>query len=130
VKSAGVEMAEKLGECEGSENDDGEEAGAVLVVEAVAGFEVRVVVWRAWEVDIWDVDVDVNVEDAGVEEAVGGVDHPDGYEHRGGGSPGKDEVGAAGDEEGPEGGDGWGVEGEKMPEGERGVVRFLRTLRY
>ncbi len=61
--------------------------------------------------------------EAGVQQAVGGVDHPDGEEHGGWLGPGKMEVGAAGDEDGPEGGYGGGVEGEEMPEGEGGVAR-------
>ncbi len=59
---------------------------------------------------------------AGVQEAVGGVDHPDGEEHGGWLGPGEMDVGAAGDEDGPEGGYGGGVEGEEMPEGEGGVA--------
>ena len=48
--------------------DSGEEGGAMAVVEVVAGFEVLLLPGLA-------------VEQAGVEQAVGGVEHPDGEEH-------------------------------------------------
>ena len=66
------------------------------------------------------------MEEAGVQQAVGNVDHPDGQEHGGWLGPGEVEVGAAGNEDGPEGGHGGGVEREEMPEGEGGVAGTRR----
>jgi hypothetical protein len=72
------------------------------VMEEVTGFEVGGV-------------EGVGEELAGVQEAVGGVEHPDGEEH--GCKPSGEEVkmDGAGYEPGPEGGYGWGVEREQMP---------------
>jgi hypothetical protein len=39
VKGAGIDAVEKGGEGDGAEKDDGQEGGAVVVVEAVTGFE-------------------------------------------------------------------------------------------
>ena len=64
MERAGVDAAEEACEHEGGEDDEGEEARAVVMVEAVAGFEVR----RSGG---W-------CQETGVEQAVGGVDHPDG----------------------------------------------------
>ena len=76
------------------------------VVEAVAGFEIGVRVVR-----VEDAGVEKSgIEGAGIEEAICGVDHPDGDEHGGGFCPREGEARAAGDEEGPECGDGGGVE--------------------
>ena len=62
---------------------------------------------------------------AGVEEAVGGVEHPDGDEHRGRCGEGKMKADGRSDGDGPDGGDGGCVEREEMPEGERCVARGL-----
>jgi hypothetical protein len=106
VEGAGVDVGEETDECEGAEEDEGEEAGAVVVVEAVAGFEIGVRVVR-----VEDAGVEKSgIEGAGIEEAICGVDHPDGDEHGGGFCPREGEARAAGDEEGPECGDGGGVE--------------------
>ncbi len=127
MQGAGVGAVEEGGEDEGAEQDDGEEGGAVLVVEAVTGFEVGWGDEGFGDARFGGASVgDGRVEDAGVEEAVGCIDHPDGHEHGGEGGPGEGEVGAAGDEEGPEGGDGGGVEGEEMPESEGGVAGVWR----
>ena len=94
-----------------------------MVVEAVAGFEVgeerrdseggiREARFERWR--------------SGVQETVGGVDHPDGEEHGGWLGPGEMEMGAAGDEDGPECGDCGGVEREEMPESESGVAGARR----
>jgi hypothetical protein len=95
MEGARVGAVQEKDESEGAEEDDGEEAAAMLVVEAVAGFEIGIL---------------MDVERARVKEAVGGVDHPDGYEHGGGFGPGECEGGAVGDEEGPECGYGGRVE--------------------
>ena len=62
-------------------------------------------------------------ERARVEETVGGVEHPDGDEHRGGRGERKMKTDSGGDGEGPDGGDGGCVEREQMPERERRVAR-------
>ena len=64
------DMAEERGQGERAGEDCGEEGGGVAVVEEVAGFKVGGV-------------EGVGEELAGVEEAVGGVEHPDGEEHGG-----------------------------------------------
>jgi hypothetical protein len=46
VEGSGVDAVEESGEGDGAEDDGGEESGAVVVVEAVAGFEIGVVVMR------------------------------------------------------------------------------------
>ncbi len=61
----------------------------------------------------------IDVEEAGVHEAIGGVEHPDSDRHGQCGGEGKVDVVCRGDEPRPESGDGGGVEGEKMPERER-----------
>ncbi len=43
VERAGIEAVEKSGEGDGAEEEDGDEGGAVVVVEAVTGFEIGVV---------------------------------------------------------------------------------------
>ncbi len=65
-----VKRAQESGECAGGEEDAGEEGAAMTVVEDVAGFEIVRGLLR--------------VERAGVEEAIGDVENPDGDEHRGG----------------------------------------------
>jgi hypothetical protein len=42
MEGAGIDATKEFGEREGGEEDEGEEAGAVVVVEAVTGFEVGV----------------------------------------------------------------------------------------
>jgi hypothetical protein len=64
------------------------------------------------------VEVMAGFERVLVEEAVGGVERPDGEEHGEDGGCGEVDVVGAGDEPGPESGYGRGVEGEEMPEGE------------
>ena len=103
VDGFGFEARKEEGEGDGGDEDAGEEGGAVAVVEEVAGFE------------------GVGLGGLGVEETVGGVEHPDGDGHGEGGGEGEAEVVGAGDEPGPERGYGGGVEGEEMPEGEGGV---------
>jgi hypothetical protein len=107
VDGFGFESREKRCEGDGGEEDSQQEGGAVVVVEVVAGFELFVV-----------ADC-VDVEDTGVHQTIGGVEHPDGESHGQCGSDRKVNVAGRGDEPGPESGDGWGVEGEKMPERER-----------
>ena len=60
----------------------------------------------------------MDVEEARVHQAIGGVEHPDGDGHCECGGDGKVNVVGGGDEPCPEDGDGWSVEGEKMPERE------------
>jgi len=108
VDGLGGEAGKKDCEGDGGEDDAGEEGGAMTVVEVMAGFEVffgRV----------------AGVEEAGVQEAVGGVEHPDGDGHGEGGGEGETDVVGGGDEPGPESGDGGGVEGEEMPEAQEGL---------
>jgi hypothetical protein len=111
VERAKVDAVEKSGEGDRVEDDEGDEGGAVSVVEAVAGFEVG-----GRDARFRDARFERRgVGEAGVQQAVGGVNHPDGEEHGGWLGPGEMEVRAAGDEDGPEGGYGGGVEGEEMP---------------
>ncbi len=87
MEGAGVDAVEKKDEGDGSGSDEGEEASAVAMMEEVSSFEAggRLVVG----------------ERPGVEEAIGGVEHPNGDEHGGGLDPGERDAGAEGDEEGP-----------------------------
>jgi hypothetical protein len=103
AKRGWLDAGKKDGECDGREEDADQEGGAVLVVEAVAGFEA--IFARGW-----------SVEKTGVHEAIGGVEHPDGDRHGEDGGLGKMDVAGSCDEPCPEGGDGWGIEGEEMPE--------------
>jgi len=102
----GFEMREERGECDGGEKDSGEEEGAVAMVEVVAGFEVG-------------EEVGLRVEDAGVHETVGCVEHPDGEGHGERRGEGEMDLVGCGDEPGPQGSDGGGVEREEMPARER-----------
>jgi hypothetical protein len=61
----------------------------------------------------------VGVEQTRVQEAIGGIEHPDGDGHGQSRSERKTDVVRRSDEPCPEGGDCRGVEGEKMPERER-----------
>ena len=112
--AAGSRCGRSSGEGDGGEEDSGEEGGAVAVVEVVAGFEVCVE-WGG------------SSRSAGVQQTVGGVEHPDGEGHGEGGGEGEMDVVGGGDEPGPESGDGGGVEGEKMPERE-GRLAWLATV--
>ena len=64
----------------------------------------------------------------GVEEAVGGIERPDSGGHREEGGGGEVHVAGAGDEPGPEYGDGGGVEGEEVPESEGGFAGHFFIL--
>jgi hypothetical protein len=75
------------------------------VVEVVAGFEVMI-----------------------VEEAVGGVNHPDCDEHSGGCCPRKLYAGATSEEVCPKCGYGWSVQREQMPKGKKGMGCPLRKI--
>jgi hypothetical protein len=75
------------------------------MVEVVASFEVFVMGW-------------IGVEEAGVHQTIGCVEHPDCDGHCECGGDRKVDVVGGGDEPCPEDGDGWSVEGEKMPERE------------
>jgi hypothetical protein len=105
----GFEVGQKESEGDRGNEDSGEEGGTVAVVEVVTGFEAFVVGW-------------VGVEQTRVHEAIGGVEHPDSDGHGQSGSERKTNVVRRSNEPCPEGGDGWGVEGEKMPERERAGV--------
>jgi hypothetical protein len=98
-------VREKQCECDGGEEDSGEEEGAVAVVKVVAGFEVS-------------KEVRLGVESAGVHEAVGGVERPDGEGHSQRRREREMGLVGSGDEPSPEGCNGGGVEGEKVPAGE------------
>jgi hypothetical protein len=97
------EARKEDGEGDGTEKDSGEKGCAVAIVEAVAGFEGGV------------------AGRLGVEDAIGCVERPDGDEHGERGGEGKVDVVGGGDEPGPERGYRGGVEGEEVPESERGV---------
>src|SRR5260370_16542381 len=104
----GRDVGKKCGERDGGEGDSGEESGAVAMVEAVAGFE------------------DGLVSRLGVEEAVGGVERPDGDEHGEEGGDGKLDVAGPCDEPGPECGYCGGLHGSALPECEGGAVADCR----
>jgi len=91
AEGCGIEGGNQAGEQDRRDGYGGEEGASVAMVEAVAFFEVV----RGG---------------AGVEEAVGCVEHPDGDRHREDGGEREMNVVGRGDEPGPEGGDGWGVE--------------------
>jgi hypothetical protein len=78
------------------------------MVEVVAGFEALFV-------------GECGVGEAGVQQTIGGVEHPYGYGHGEDGRCSEMDVVRGGDERSPKGGDGRGIEGEKMPESEGGV---------
>jgi len=105
VYRLGFKVREKDCEGDGGEEDSGEEGCAMAVVEVVASFEVFVM-------------GRIDVEEAGVHQAIGGVEHPDGDGHCERGGDGQVDVIGGGDEPCPENSDGWSVEGEKMPERE------------
>ncbi|MCU1224223.1 MAG: hypothetical protein JWQ42_2316 [Edaphobacter sp.] len=92
VDGFGREARKKDCEPYGSEKDTDEEAVAVPVVEAMAGFEGGFV---------WGL---------GVEAAVGGVERPDSEEHGKGGAEGKVDAVGGGNEAGPEDSYGGSVE--------------------
>jgi hypothetical protein len=115
VDGFGGEPEKERGESYGGEQNSREEGGAVAVVEVVAGFEV-LLVWG------------LAVEEASVEKAVGGVEHPDSDEHRQDGGEGKADVVGGGDEPDPEGGYSGSVEREEMPEVEGGSMAGGRRL--
>jgi hypothetical protein len=73
------------------------------MVEVVAGFEFS------------------RAGGGGVEDTVGGIEHPDGQKHRGKACGRYMEGNGSGDEPCPQGGDGWCIEREQMPAGQRGV---------
>jgi hypothetical protein len=106
VDGFGFEVGKKESEGDGGKEDSREEGGTVAVVEVVAGFEALGVVW-------------VGVKETRVHEAIGSVEHPDGDGHRQSRREGKADVVRRSNEPCPESSDGWGIEGEKMPEGER-----------
>jgi hypothetical protein len=109
VDGPGFEVGQKENEGDRGKEDSGEEGGSVAVVEVVAGFEACVVSW-------------VGIEELRVHEAIGGVEHPYGDGHGQSGSEGKVDVVRRCDEPCPQGGNGGGIEGEKMPERERAGV--------
>ena len=109
VDGLGFEVRQKQSEGDRGKEDSEEEGGTVTVMEVVAGFEALIV-------------GGVGVEETRVHQAIGGVEHPDGDGHGQSGSEGKMNVVRRSDEPCPECGDGWGVEGEKMPERERAGV--------
>ena len=115
MEGLGEKIVHQDDEGYGHDGDDGEEAGGVAVMEEVARFEV--------------VGVEgVGEEGAGVEEAVGGVERPDAEEHGGQTGGGEVDTSGAGDEPGPEGGYGGGVEGEEVPEVEGSGWNGFRGL--
>jgi hypothetical protein len=87
----GFEAGKEQGEGNGGDEDASEEGGAVAMVEEVARFE------------------GVGLGGLGVEETVGGVEHPHGDGHGERGGEREAEVVGAGDEPGPERGYGGGV---------------------
>jgi hypothetical protein len=91
-----VQTAQQGDEDAGGDCDEDEEGAAVLMMEAVALFEFG---WRR-----------TAGERARVEQTVGGVEHPDGDEHRGRCGEGKMEADGGGDGDGPHSGDGGCVE--------------------
>ena len=93
---ARVDPAQQSNEDAGGDGDKEEEGAAVAMMEAVALFELGRRLTAG--------------ERARVEETVGGVEHPDGDEHRGGRGEGKMKAYSRGDGEGPDGGDGGCVE--------------------
>ena len=110
VDGVGIDVREKDRESCGCKNDSVEEEGPVAMVEVVAGFEVAEEMRLGVE--------GAGVHEAGVHQTIGGVERPDGEGH----GELRDEwemnlIGGC-DEPGPEGGDGWGVEREKVPAGE------------
>jgi hypothetical protein len=104
-----VDSAQQGDEDAGGDGDEDEKRAAMAMMEAVALFELG---WRL-----------AAGERARVEETVGGVEHPDGDEHRGRSGEGKMQANGGRDGDGPDGGDGGCVEREQMPEGERCVAR-------
>lgn len=97
VKRASVETVKQRCEGDGADCDEGDKECAVSVVKAVTRLKIGVKV--------------ADVERARVEQAIGGIDHPDGEKHGCGFGPRKVEVRTACDEDGPESRDGRGVEG-------------------
>jgi hypothetical protein len=95
MDGCGLEAWEQDSQSNGGEDYAGEEGFAVAMVEVVAGFEGVL-----------------------VEEAVGGVERPDGEEHGGYCSCGEVDVVGPSDEPGPESGYRGRVEREEVPEGE------------
>jgi hypothetical protein len=117
MERTGIEVVKKSGERDGGKKKGGNEGGAIAMVEAVTGFEVR-----GREVGFEEGPV----QQACVEQTISGVDHPDGQEHGGWLGPGKMQVAAAGDEHCPQGGYGGSVEREEVPERESRVTRGRR----
>ena len=113
VKGGGFEVGKKDSQGDRREQDSDEECGAMLVMKVVAGFEALLL----GECGVGEPDI----HQTGIHQAIGGVEHPYGY---GDGEDGRCEemdVVRGGDEPGPKGGDGRGIEGEKVPESEGGV---------
>jgi hypothetical protein len=116
VDGFGGESEKEWGESYGGEQNSCEKGSAVAVMEVVAGFEVLLARRLA-------------VEEASVEEAVGGVEHPDGDEHGEDGGEGKADVVGGSDEPDPERGYGGSVEREEVPEVEGRSMAGGRGLR-
>jgi hypothetical protein len=97
VDGCGFEMGEKDCECYGGCRDAGEECAAMAIVKEVTRFEVS---------------VGDGSDEAGIEKAVGDVEHPDSEKHGNDADGWQEKVIGGGDEPDPERGDGRGVERE------------------
>jgi hypothetical protein len=89
IDGVGGEPEQKRGQGYGGQEDSCKEEGAVTMMEVVTGFEMLFLSGLA-------------VEQASVEKAVGGVEHPDGDEHGEDGGDGKTNVVGGADEPDPE----------------------------
>lgn len=103
--AARVEARQQGCEDKGGERDPRDEDAAVAMVKAVASFEF---------VGLGGAET-VGVKKTGIEKPVGRVEHPDGDGHGGRCCGRQMDVVGAGDEPGPESGDGGRVEREQMP---------------
>jgi hypothetical protein len=99
----GVEVGKKSREGDRGEKDSSQKGSAVTVVEVVPGFEASVSSW-------------IDIEKSGVHQTISSIERPDSESHGECRREGKMDVVGRRNEPGPECGNCWGVEREKMPE--------------
>ena len=117
MDGVGFEVGKKDREGDRGEENSTEKRSAVTVVKVVAGFEVFLA-------------TRVGVEEAGIHEAISGVEHPDSDGHGQSGRERKADLICRSDEPSPESRNGRGVEGEEMPERKRVFVAVNRSERW
>jgi hypothetical protein len=107
------EVWQQQGEGEGAQEEHALEDAAMLIVEEVARLELFVQIGVEGNV------VSVVLEEAGVEQAIGCVEHPDGDRHGEDGGRGEADVVTGGEKPGPERGYAGRVQGEQVPKADR-----------